>query len=76
MRRSLFRVFVSLIVGFFVGIIGMLVGAWFGGNFATGFVFNGVRGYEATSQIGFVLFALIGMVTCWRFMAKRKQVGH
>ena len=73
MRRSLFRVFVSLIVGFFLGIIGMLVGAWFGGNFATGVVFDGVRGYEATSQIGFILFALVGVVTSWRFMTKKKQ---
>ena len=76
MRTFLFRAFVSLIVGFILGAIGMLVGAWLGGNFATGFVFNGVRGYEATGQIGFILFALIGMVTSWRFMAKKKEVTH
>jgi hypothetical protein len=63
----------SLIVGFILGVIGMFVGAWFGGNFAADVVFNGVRGYEATSQIGFILFALVGMVTSWRFMTKKKQ---
>jgi DMSO/TMAO reductase YedYZ heme-binding membrane subunit len=73
MLTYLLRVFVSLIVGFVLGAIGMLLGAWFGGNFATEVVFNGVRGYEATGQIGFILFALIGAVTSWRVMAKREK---
>jgi hypothetical protein len=66
----------SLIVGFILGIIGMLIGALIGGNFATEVVFNGVRGYEATGQIGFIIFALIGMVAAWQFMAKKKQQTH
>ena len=33
-------------------LLGMLVGAWFGGNYAEDFQFNGVRGYEATGQVG------------------------
>lgn len=33
-------------------LLGLLVGAWFGGNYAENFQFNGVRGYEATGQIG------------------------
>ena len=33
-------------------LLGVLVGAWFGGNYAEAFQFNGGRGYEATSQIG------------------------
>jgi hypothetical protein len=32
--------------------LGWLVGAWFGGNYAENLRFNGVRGYEATGQIG------------------------
>jgi cytochrome bd-type quinol oxidase subunit 2 len=42
-------------------LLGMLVGAWFGGNYAENFQFNGVRGYEATSQIGLLcgVFVLI-----------------
>ncbi len=71
MITNIFRVFVSLIVGFVFGVIGMLVGAWFGGNFATEFVFNGVRGYEAAGQIGFILFALVGAVISWRLLAKK-----
>jgi len=44
-------------------VLGMLIGAWLGGNFAQDFQFNGVRGYEATGQIGllcsfFALFLL------------------
>ena len=44
----------------------------FGGNFATEFTFNNVRGYEATGQVGFILFALIGAVGGWQYMAKKK----
>ena len=73
MLAYLFRVFISMIGGVVLGVIGWIVGAWFGGNFATEVVFNGVRGYEATGQIGFILFALIGAIISWRFMAKKKQ---
>lgn len=76
MRTFLFQVVVSLVFGFVFGVIGLLVGALFGGNFATEVVFNGVRGYEATSQIGLILFALIGLVTGWRFIEKRKKKTH
>jgi len=65
MLKFTLRLFVSLIVGVILGLIGWIVGAWFGGNFATEVVFNGVRGYEATGQVGFILFALSGTVTCW-----------
>ena len=34
--------------------LGMLIGAWFGGNYAENFQFNGVQGYEATGQIGLI----------------------
>lgn len=42
-------------------LLGLLVGAWFGGNYAENFQFNGVRGYEATGQIGLLcgVFVLI-----------------
>jgi phosphotransferase system glucose/maltose/N-acetylglucosamine-specific IIC component len=73
MLTFLLRAFFSLIVGLFLGIIGWIVGAWFGGNLATWVLFNGVQGYEATGQIGFILFALVGMVTCWRYMEKRMK---
>lgn len=42
-------------------LLGLLVGAWFGGNYAENFQFNHVRGYEATGQIGLMCgsFALL-----------------
>jgi hypothetical protein len=73
MLSYLFRVFISMIGGIVLGVIGMVVGAWFGGNFATQVVFNGLRGYEATSQIGFLLFSLVGAVITWRYMEKKKR---
>lgn len=76
MLKLIFQVIVSLIAGLILGIIGMLVGALIGGNFATWVEFNGVRGYEATGQIGFIIFALVGVVTSWRLMEKRKQGLH
>jgi len=62
-----------MIGGVVLGVIGMVVGAWFGGNFATEVVFNGVRVYEATSQIGFILFSLVSAVMTWRYMEKKKR---
>ena len=56
MLSYLFRIFISMIGGVVLGVIGMVVGAWFGGNFATEVVFNGVRGYEATSSNRFYPF--------------------
>jgi hypothetical protein len=73
MLSYLFRVFVSMIGGFVLGVIGMFVGAWFGGNFATEVFFNGVRGHEATGQIGFIVFSLVGAVITWRYLEKKKR---
>ena len=44
------------------GMLGMLVGAYIGGNFATNFQLIGVRGYEATGQVGFILGAALGII--------------
>ena len=41
------------------GFIGLVVGANYGGNQATDFVFAGQRGYEATGMLG----ALVGCTT-------------
>ena len=45
--------------GLIFGFVGLVIGAYLGGNFAEAFTFNGVRGYEATGQLGF----LTGIVT-------------
>jgi len=49
----------------------MIIGALIGGNYAEQFVFNGVQGYEATGQIGFILGALTGLIAGWWFLLKK-----
>jgi hypothetical protein len=54
-----------------LGMLGMLVGAYIGGNFATNFQLIGVRGYEATGQVGFILGAALGIVISWMRLKNR-----
>lgn len=52
--------------------LGMLIGAWFGGNYAQDFQFNGVRGYEATGQLGLIFASLaLGLVGAIYWVKKR-----
>jgi len=73
MLKTILRVLAVIVSGFVIGIVGMIVGALIGGNYAEQFVFNGVRGYEATSQVGLILGALIGLISSWWFLFKRKS---
>jgi len=73
MLKTILRVFAVVLIGFVCGIIGMIVGALIGGNFAEQFVFNGVRGYEAAGQIGFILAALMGLISSWQLLFKRRS---
>ena len=50
-----------IVNGLFFGAVGLIVGAYIGGNFAESFVLNGVRGYEATSQLGFWVGIITGV---------------
>ena len=61
MLKILWRFLSVMVVVFTTLILGMLIGAWFGGNYAENFQFNGVQGYEATGQIGLMCgsFALL-----------------
>ena len=52
MQKIIWRMIAVLAAVFIALLLGLLVGAWFGGNYAEDFQFNGVRGYEATGQIG------------------------
>ncbi len=73
MFKAILRVFFTLIIGFVLGVIGLLIAMYIGGNYAEDFIFNGVRGYEATGQIGFILGSLIGLITGWWFLFKGKK---
>jgi hypothetical protein len=59
------------------GIVGFVIGTYFGGNYAVDFTFNGVRGYEAMGQIGLIVSAFIGGPLCWwivfRSLKKREH---
>ena len=50
------------------GIAGTLIGVLYGGNYATDFVFMGVRGYEATGQLGGILGLVLGCALSIRFL--------
>jgi hypothetical protein len=54
-------------------LLGMLVGAWFGGNYAESFQFNGVRGYEATGQIGLLCAAFVLLLLGAYYWAREKN---
>jgi hypothetical protein len=58
-KRLVYVVLAGVLGGLVVGALGLIGGATYGGNHATGFEFNGLRGYEATGQIG----AILGFVT-------------
>ena len=75
MPKIILRTFVVLLIGFVSGVIGWIVGALIGGNYAEQFVFNGVRGYEATGQLGFICGALIGLILSWWFLFKKKSLS-
>ena len=56
-----------------LGLVGMVVGAYIGGNFAESFVFNGVRGYEATGQLGFWMGIIAGVALGVLVLNKRSK---
>ena len=57
------QIIIQILLALLILILGMLIGAWIGGNYATDVQFNGVRGYEATSQIG--LLCSITIIIIW-----------
>jgi len=71
MFKTTLRIFAVIVSGIISGAIGMIIGALIGGNYAEQFVFNGVQGYEATGQIGFILGALTGLIAGWWFLLKK-----
>jgi hypothetical protein len=73
MFKTILRVFAVIVIGLISGVIGLIIGALIGGNFAEQFVFNGVQGYEATGQVGFILGALIGIILSWRLLLVKRK---
>ncbi len=44
------------------GMFGWIVGASIGGNLTTGFIFQGLRGYEGTGMLGFYIGVALGFL--------------
>lgn len=72
MLKILLRILAFGLIGAGCAAVGLILGALIGGNFLEDFVFNGVRGYEATGQVGFFLGGLLGLLAGWRILFKRK----
>jgi amino acid transporter len=66
-----------ILIVFLGMVIGTMIGMNIGGNYFTSFTFLGLRGYEATGQIGMVvggvLFAIIGYLVIKIISKQRKQ---
>jgi hypothetical protein len=54
--------FGSLVAGLGSAVIGLVVGASIGGNYAVDFEFAGNRGYEATGLLGAIIGFPVGVV--------------
>jgi hypothetical protein len=63
-NKWFFRLFFVLVAAIICGIVGWLIGANIGENYFVDFTFNGVRGYEATGQVGFLLGFIGSVILC------------
>ena len=70
LARMLFRLSTVVVAWLACGIADWIVGAYIGGNYAVDFTFNGIRGYEAVGQLGFIFGSIAGGVLCWLVMFK------
>ncbi len=74
MLKAFLRIVFFVIIALVSGVLGLLIGMLIGGNYAEQFMFNGVRGYEATGQIGLIAGALLGLfLGSWALLKGRKQ---
>jgi len=71
--RSILRIGSLITGGLVIGMLGMLSAAWFGGNYAESFQFAGVRGYEATGLVGFIIGTAIGIFLSEYFWRRKKN---
>ena len=75
MLKSALKGIAVIASGLFFGAVGLLLGAYIGGNFAQDFTLFGVRGYEAASQLGFILGGTIGIAISILFLRKRSKIS-
>lgn len=73
MSKVLWRFVSVLVIITITLLLGLLVGAWFGGNYAENFQFNGVRGYEATSQVGLLCGVFVLLLLGAYYWARGKN---
>ncbi len=65
------------VAGGSIGMVaGFMAGATYGGNFAVGFRFLGLRGYEATGIIGIIIGALVGAIVGVFFVRHTQKQGQ
>jgi hypothetical protein len=73
MLKKVLRIIAVIGITLVSGIIGLVIGSHIGGNYAQDFIFDGVRGYEATGQLGFILCAVAGLFLSVWFIVRRKN---
>ena len=73
MVKSILKIVIVIVSSLGLGVFGLIVGAYIGGNFAEAFVFNGVRGYEATGQLGFWVGIVAGLALSIFLLFKRSN---
>ena len=73
MIKLILRLLAVILIAIILGVLGFLIGASIGGNYAKEFVLFGAKGYEATGQIGFILGVLISLVSGWWLLIKKKS---
>ena len=73
MFKSALKGIAGVASGLFFGFVGLLIGAYIGGNFAQDFTLFGVRGYEATGQLGFILGCIMGIAVSILVLRNRSK---
>ncbi len=69
----------GIVGGVVFGVLGLIAGATFGGNFCNTCEFNGLRGYEATGQLGFLVGAGAGaLLFAWAVasLLRKRRAGR
>ena len=73
MFKSALKGIAVIASGLVFGAVGLFLGTYIGGNFAQDFTLFGVRGYEATGQLGFILGAIMGISVSILFLRNRSK---